>query len=478
MNIQLNTLYEHKIEGDSITSVGADHIQFFLKEHEETKNYLFALDSLLLTTKDGNIPKRIGRYFYKEYGVKISPQLRTEIGNIVSQHRVPTDTYYFLFTRDFNWNRGSFGDDGSCFWTTNKGAKHIILHHGGMAVQFFRSPDAKDTNGLARAWVAPDTPQEGLLTIFNGYARSSFNVPSNDATAEIVKIIADWLGVAYRPVRLKNQGDEHGLLYINGTHSGSNIGRGFLVGTDDRIDSVIAGAQRIGGTGWKSVLLDLDWEDPFIGNCFECRRLIHRDEEGYVTYNNSYVCQDCIDNYFVYCHGSGALIYRTDAVEVDGEYYSSDYARLNFNWSRYHDSYLLPEESVFLTGHADYVSIQVDFETCVITNSSFRTDPEYLVYIDRVGYISTEYLNFYEVADDIYEDFVITDNGWDLLVREGIVDPMNSVDTYSIMTVPSFAISRILQHREGDAALDLIEAIYGEYSMDVLVDYVRMYING
>jgi hypothetical protein len=153
----------------------------------------------LLETGDykGTFPKRVRNYYYKVHRLKCPDTFIQEIGNLARAHSSDGLTYTFDFTDQIDWEAGDFADDSSCYWNDRAGAKQMIEDNGGWAVRFF-----EDVDGIARAWVAPI--HDDMYIVFNGYGFT---------TLQIARVLATWLNVSYKKIRLTNQGGTAYALY-------------------------------------------------------------------------------------------------------------------------------------------------------------------------------------------------------------------------------------------------------------------------
>ena len=215
----------------------------------------------------GALPKRIGKWYYQEHATKLTPGQLTVIGNLGSQHSTQDETYHFDFVDHIGWSAGAFGDEGSCYWSCHASAKDMIRDNGGGAVRFFNAGYGQ--GGMARAWIVPR--EDGCLLVFNGYGME---------TLPIARIVASHFGHAYyRQVKLTNNGDSSGSLYING-------GTGYLIGPQAIVTTIDA--------------IDLGWVDPDECSCERCGDAIDEEEHYHSPDGNDY-CESCYQDRVVYC---------------------------------------------------------------------------------------------------------------------------------------------------------------------------------
>jgi len=167
----------------------------------------------------GTLPKRIGKLLYKRHGIKLSSDVMAEIGTAGSMHASHVRSYYMRFDRTFEWQRGTFGDRSSCFFTCRDRARESMRNGGCWAVQMFTpTEDSGDfehegvaLRGLARAWMKV---QEDDMLIWNGYGLD---------TREVAKILAEIWGLHYAKVRITDNDQPDGLVWIN------DDGKGYIL---------------------------------------------------------------------------------------------------------------------------------------------------------------------------------------------------------------------------------------------------------
>lgn len=237
----------------------------------------------------GTLPKRISAYTYKKSGFKLPPAVLSEIGNIARRYTVGTNEYHFDFNTELDWNRGQFGDAGSCFWSERKGARPMIKDAGGYAIRFFREAD-DPYSGYARCWIIPH-PSKSMLILFNIYG-------FNGAQITVPRVLSEFLGTTYngRSVQFRNNGDDSGELYING-------GTCWLVGQDapehtDRID------------------LEIEDQNDERRTCCSCDELYDEDDGRENRYGDWY-CNDC------YCEHYGICDACDEENDADDMHYSN-----------------------------------------------------------------------------------------------------------------------------------------------------------
>ena len=225
----------------------------------------------------GTFAKRVGKYAHKR-DIKLDSDFLGEIGSLVAQYTAKQTAYEFDFTNSFDWEAGDYGDHGSCFWGCRSGARAMLESNSGRAIRFY-----KEGRGYARAWLAP---YENGWVCFNGYGID---------TITIAQVLATHLGQTYKRVRLENNGEESGTLWING-------GVGYFIGEEDAVQY--------------NEHIDLEWDDEDGANrCYNC------GNEGDILINDSYYCEDCACELFSHCDHCGEWVDNDDITQVEDNYY-------------------------------------------------------------------------------------------------------------------------------------------------------------
>ncbi len=224
--------------------------------------------------RQGTLPKRLSRYLYNNYKIKLTQKDLTEIGNIGrkhSQNEKLSGKYYFDVTHKIcTWERGAFGSWGSCYYSDNINAPKMLETNGALCLRFFTTTKKNAEHSYlyynkfysyGRAWLIPNTPNTNTYILFNGYGYELL---------EIIRIFSAWLGLSYRKINLYNNDSDCNELYING-------GLGYIVGLqkDLQIDSY-----------------DLCFPEISSLCCVNCEEAVFASE-AYNDDNNDYWCNDC-----------------------------------------------------------------------------------------------------------------------------------------------------------------------------------------
>ena len=184
-------------------------------------------------TKDGNYPKRLSRFAYKEYGLKVPPELMTTVGNVARDHSGAVD-HYIEVTRELNLPASEFVHAGSCWWTSYSNSRCAFKTNGGFGMRTYRESGGRPQG---RAWVLPLKRQgtHGLTPtynaenpiaymVFNGYGDLQGYTPA--------RILSYMMGTTYKKMSFT-----HNRMYINAG--------GYLVASQEVIQDYV---DNVGGT--------------------------------------------------------------------------------------------------------------------------------------------------------------------------------------------------------------------------------------
>ncbi len=264
----------------------------------------------------GSFCKRLAKYQHK-VGRKVTSDFLGKIGSIIAQHTLKGCNYFADFTQKFDWCDGDFGDDGSCFWGSNCGAKDMLRDAGAYAVRFYR--EQRPNCGWGRAWLLPHG--DGWAC-FNGYGID---------TPHAAQVVAIYLDTSYKHVLLKNNGSTGGLLWINS-------GAGYLIAPegavqyndviDFRLDEICQCAHcgeyvgdtiRVDGSNYcEDCLGDL------FSCCVRCDEWTSNDDVTWV--DDDALCTHCLEVYYLHCEECGEWYHADsgDITEVGDRFYCND----------------------------------------------------------------------------------------------------------------------------------------------------------
>jgi hypothetical protein len=172
------------------------------------------LDSRWQTTA-GNFTKRLSLLAYKNYSVKIPPQVLSQVGCIARDHSNPVDVIIDI-TRYLNQGSAKFANPGSCWWGGYSESRCALKTNGGFGLRAFIDGDVR-----GRAWVMPLRQRNRqLVPTFNTLTPSAFvtfNGYGTLAGYAAPRIMGHLAGWTYRKI-----GFSCSPMYVNG-------GTGYLV---------------------------------------------------------------------------------------------------------------------------------------------------------------------------------------------------------------------------------------------------------
>lgn len=161
--------------------------------------------------KTGNYTKRLSRFAYKEYGLKIPPAIVSEVGNIGRAHSNGVD-FGIEVTRNLNLPAYEFAHEDSCWWQSYSESRCTLKSNGGYGLRTFNEHDGV----TGRAWVLPlklddhggltptfNTETPDAFVVFNGYGDLGGYTPA--------RIVAHMAGLTYRKIEFTGS-----PMYVNG----------------------------------------------------------------------------------------------------------------------------------------------------------------------------------------------------------------------------------------------------------------------
>lgn len=126
--------------------------------------------------KRGNFAKRLSTLAYKEFGIKLTPEIMAGVGTIAREHSKPVSVRV-EFTRRLNRSASYFYHSDSCWWEGYRTSRCALKTNGGLGMRTF--DEWGDVSG--RAWVLPlkrgmsglrptfDTVSPAAMVVFNEY---------------------------------------------------------------------------------------------------------------------------------------------------------------------------------------------------------------------------------------------------------------------------------------------------------------------
>ena len=196
-DIKLDTPYRISIPAKSVTVEGMREVrQYVGKRTGYMLPYTFSSEWLITNKGEddgrvGTMPKRISKYLYKGYKLKISSAFMAEIGNIARTHTLKDDIYVFDITQRLTWDAGDFGDDGSCYFGGEYNHSRVgLINAEQYALRLFRPKEEKvEINRVfaikSRSWVcsrrkAHITYSETTTNCSCLYCRNAISARRND----------------------------------------------------------------------------------------------------------------------------------------------------------------------------------------------------------------------------------------------------------------------------------------------------------
>lgn len=164
-------------------------------------------------TKRGNFTRRLSSAFHKR-GVKLSPEILSEIGNLARAHSSEGSDWHIEFTRDLNLPAEEFANDESCYWSTTESysqSRCCLKSWGALGMRCYE-PDSSRHYPDGRVWIQPlnsdlqpthDAINAHAYVVFNGYERLASHVAA--------RIVAHLTGKTYRKVTYSPD-----CQYVNG----------------------------------------------------------------------------------------------------------------------------------------------------------------------------------------------------------------------------------------------------------------------
>lgn len=227
-------------------------------------------------------------YFGDEYEVvkvNLDDQWLAKLGDIV--HTVPqTSKYLWKFDNEFRLERGKYGDADSCFYQSKQGA-WIAFRESDCLVALFHDPE-KPEEGIGRVIVKPNTPEPGMMTVFNGYAHGiGYRRADLTPTLKWAKALQQHFGLGIKKVGLTNTFNDKPRyfteqVWLNGVSRSGDEERphGYVLGTPAQIKGMDSVNVRIGS--------------HYAAECALCNSLIPAHPRDYHYDGNcKYYCASC-----------------------------------------------------------------------------------------------------------------------------------------------------------------------------------------
>lgn len=215
-------------------------------------------------TKKGNFTKRLSRHAYQKYGLRVPPEIISEVGNIARAHSNGVD-FKVEVTRNLNLDPSDFVHEDSCWWSDYYESRCALKTNGGFGLRSFNvtpgygGGEYRYPNG--RAWVMPlrrtdtgsltptfNTEDPDAFVVFNGYGDLDGYTPA--------RIVAHMAGMTYRKIALRSD-----PMYVNSDS-------GYLVAPEEIADEYTDGSLRF-SLSQHADLHDREQQDAATCNHFE-----------------------------------------------------------------------------------------------------------------------------------------------------------------------------------------------------------------
>ena len=268
-------------------------------EYDKLQN-LFANFEKTWIAKTGNFTKRFAKLIHKNLDVSLdAPALNfvgTEFGRYFLQNK-----YQFEIKKSFDWAAGAFGDEGSCFFSEQSNRKFVLntlRENDFYSYNFYKSTNG-NLKGIARCIAKKNNKGEIL---FNSYGYTLL---------ESARVIAHYKNLLYKQIKLKNNGEDSGDLFINN-------GSGYLLTTDlntsiDSYDFEIDIERKEVCCNCDDIINEDDIcryeDDTYCWSCFNerfihcehCNDIVTNDDANYLEHYEISVCESCLENKYIYC---------------------------------------------------------------------------------------------------------------------------------------------------------------------------------
>lgn len=279
-------------------------------------------------------PTKLFAKYYKEVeGEKLSQETLSKVGQAFSYYLKDTSGQMYLgfFVSKIFWNPGDFGDDGSCYWGTYKGARlgidddlnsgSIVIYKiiGKTALSMFRChwhngrAGKETTPGELIEWDKP-------LVLFNGYKKDG-----DLSTVKLASLFARALKLKNGRAGILNYGrSPNEAVYINGDHFYINeddeiyFGKGAVVSFTDYMKKM-----RDIESEEKGIVLNIriEYLDGVV--CEGCGYTYDEDDVWYI--DDQTLCENCARMSYTACYDCGDWVSNDEIVETNDGFYLCDH---------------------------------------------------------------------------------------------------------------------------------------------------------
>ena len=296
--------------------------------------------------------KVVANYFFKTYQFRVPENTKNSIASETARFMQSISSRIVDYTTAFTWDRGDFGDNGSCYWNQsqyNHSRINTLPKLGALAIREFD----KRGEGSGRAWVIPipkmhfaDAP---VFQVMNAYG-SFKDLPPHPADI-LARHLTLNTGIVFTVY--ENYWVHIAETYQNGDNrivapAGLTLPRNWATG--DYRTNVYFGEVGLPRPKWAiedrhSVkrcdecnevlalhLFDNDSdtcrdceEDEDKEDCSECGERFHVDDLTSIDdWRHTHYCESCLANVAVYSDRLERYVLRSEAIEIEDEVYEHD----------------------------------------------------------------------------------------------------------------------------------------------------------
>jgi hypothetical protein len=322
------TLHKTPVAEPFLSSVGKVALHLHISTHIGAD---IVIEDYSLVNKSGKLAKRIAKLLFENHAIRLDETQRNALGDVINRHTVRNDIDRFDVIGRTDWNRGEYGDSGSCYWSDRRVAREYIHATDNWgAIRFY----SKDGNGNGRAWVHYDAGI-GVYFLFNAYGHR---------LADFAEVLAAAVGATEKDmIRVENCGATDGMLWINSGNNGSGYLNAYAL-SDKPITikvhdfGIDIDDRRVCTDCGYEVNEDYCYTDND-GNCYceDCynERYTSCDQCGDECYNDCVtwidseqraLCEYCLDRFYTCCWHCDQWVRDSDAVSVGYHSYCNDCA--------------------------------------------------------------------------------------------------------------------------------------------------------
>ncbi len=341
-------------------------------DREEVRNGLFKA-----IEKRGRCrpSKAVASYIYKEFGLKLSPQVLERVGQLM--RFVDWGEIDLRFTLGADGTQDEYANNNSCWWTQFWKARDILLASGGGAARVYpHGVFYNEDNLMGRAWFLPysGTELKNGYVFFNFYGRGDWQ--HADTWAGVLSKVFDR---EWAPVIISSENTD---VFFN---DATAIFVGDVLKQPNKRYKI------------EPVLLYPEtW--VYETECSQCNRHF-RAEEMTEVYGGESVCPSCIrECYRLATAGSAAGYYipRYDAVAVRGEVYHTGDIAVN-----YINNVAYPaEETLELQNRGYYVLLEDQGVTWDYCSRAMRDGRKEAYYLRDMVCVNGEYIALRNMSED------------------------------------------------------------------------------